>query len=49
LSIPAGDPTITSANPEMIQVIHYTENMIDKYKLFIMQKADGIILQMLVH
>jgi len=31
LSIPACDPTITSANPERIQVIHYTENMIDTY------------------
>ena len=27
----AADPTIASANPERIQVINYTENIIDTY------------------
>lgn len=31
LSVP--DPTMTSANPERIEVIHSTENIIDTYLL----------------
>ena len=41
MSVPAAAPTITNPNPERIEVIHSTENIIDTYLLALHNAKSG--------